>query len=1021
VLISASTSRDADGAVSEFRLSLFDATDRRRYERDLVAARDTERAARERSERLERISAAVSIAIEPEQVAAAVLAELVELLDADHGSLRVRQHGAREEVLVEHHSPYARDDAGSVELLPLMIAGEHVGDLVLRFAEEREISARERAFLDACAAYCAQALHRADLFAELQERSEQQAEVAALGRLALRGGEPHALFTHAARTLLATLGAGYVAIVTPDGDQLGVAGDEELGRPGRCIRLTTAIGDEHEPFARIEIFCGLRVRYMQEEANFAAGVGNVLWSAMERRRSDEAREHDATHDALTGLPNRTLLRDRLDLEVARARRGGGRFALCLLDLDHFKHINDSLGHLAGDHVLRTVARRLHDAVRDCDMVVRLGGDEFVVLCEGVGSGDAVEAVARRVSAALAEPVVVEGAEHHIRGSIGVVVGDGESDGEGVLRDADVAMYTAKDAGRGHFVLFDRSMRERAQKRLRVEAELRTAVREGQLRVFYQPVVGADDRRITGMEALVRWEHPERGLIPPGDFIPVAEDTGLVVELGSFVLRTACAQLVAWREEGIVGSDVSVAVNVSARQLARPGFALEVATILEETGLSATPGLLGLEITETILMSGDTPEAVLAELDALGVSLLLDDFGTGASSLARLKRFPVDTLKIDRAFISELGETDEDDAIVAAVMALATALGLRVVARASRPSTSSTSCATCAATASKASSSPARCRPPRWPSCWAPRPSPDHLTGARRSTVGVVRRARRLLLVTAVLAAGCGGEGDSEVPGPAPPRAVRATVDLPKPAAGAPDAGTAAGHGADGAVVATSARVVSFTGRVTPPESRVTAEGGTVRVEPSGRFTVAVPAPRAGVASVRIDAVHPGHRPWTLDVRVVRGPAQRVAVPERDDLAPSVGMLVEPGRGMPAMVFASPSRAGERPPTVRLRGPGLRATAVVRDAEGGTGRIRLTLDTTTRCGGKETRLRRVLPPAQILSVSLPPETDAPVERQRSARFRLDVRPGCSVRGHVRAEGTDAHGRQAVTQHAGFTYP
>jgi hypothetical protein len=284
----------------------------------------------------------------------------------------------------------------------------------------------------------------------------------------------------------------------------------------------------------------------------------------------------------------------------------------------------------------------------------------------------------------------------------------------------------------------------------------------------------------------------------------------------------------------------------------------------------------------------------------------------------------------------------------------------------------------------------------------------------------MRRAAAIVAVTCgAWCFGCGGDEGGDEPGPSP--RVTGSVDLERPRAGAPDAGTVAGHGADGGVGTTSAPVFSFTGRVRPADSEVTVSEGDVRVEPSGRFTVAVAAPRGGTKDVRIDGAKPGHRPWRIDVRVVRGPAARVRVPERDELAPTAALLVDPGGGAPPIVHASPSEAGERPDVTTLPRPAFRAVAAARDPEGGTGRIRLSVTTTTRCGDRERRRVRYRPPPQIQSVAIPPGAEAPVERTRSARIRLDHRPGCTVTGEVWAEATDAHGLQAVTRHAGFRYP
>jgi hypothetical protein len=282
-------------------------------------------------------------------------------------------------------------------------------------------------------------------------------------------------------------------------------------------------------------------------------------------------------------------------------------------------------------------------------------------------------------------------------------------------------------------------------------------------------------------------------------------------------------------------------------------------------------------------------------------------------------------------------------------------------------------------------------------------------------------ARTLIAALAFLTfTGCSiGSSDSKRAGDAP--AVKGTVDLAKPQAGAPDAGTAAGHGNDLAVATTASDVFSFTGRVDPPDSHVEASDGVVRVEPTGRFTVGLASPRSGMKSLRLSATHPGRRPWSFEVRVTRGAAVRVAVPERDEEAPSAAVLLAPGGGVTPIVQPSPSKAGERPEVVRLAQPAFRAHAAVRDASGGTGRIRLSIESRTRCGKTGRTEVRTLPPAQIVTIALPPGARAPVERQRSELVRLKVGDGCSVTGEVFAEGTDAHGRQAVTAHAGFKYP
>ncbi len=675
VLINATLVVDGSGAPTAIRASLFDATDRRRYERELVAARDVEHAARERAELLQRLSAALSDAAEPADVARVLLEELVEQLGADAGELEVDGSTLATATGRRRLGPHA---AARTLTVPLAAGGRGLGCLRLRVRAQQAPTTEQRSLLDACAAQGAQALVRAQLYAEVRGRSEQQAAVARFGTRALEDLELAQLVDEAAAVVHRVLRADRVTISREDATAGADCGE---ALPGATAALAVDIRTGAGAFGRLEVHAARERRFGAGDEDFAAGMAHVLGNAAERRHQEATAAHRATHDPLTGLPNRLLLVDRLAHEVARADRNGTTFALCLLDLDDFKLVNDTLGHQLGDELLRAVADRLVAAMRDSDMVVRLGGDEFAIL--GADLHDALEAetLAERAAAALTAPFAHRGSEHVVRVSIGVALGDATSTPEAVLRDADVAMYRAKEGGRARHTIFDQSMREQLDRRLQTETELRVALRDGDLRVFYQPVVDAGTRRLQGLEALVRWQHPERGLVPPDAFIPVAEATGLVVELGRQVMREACRQLVAWRAAGVVADHVAVAVNVSGRQLTQAGFVDEVAALLAETGLDATPHLLGLEITESVLMeAADQPTEVLDRLAGLGVRLLLDDFGTGASSLARLKRFPVDTLKIDRGFVRGTGAGSiEDDAIVAAVVAMAKALSLRVIA------------------------------------------------------------------------------------------------------------------------------------------------------------------------------------------------------------------------------------------------------------------------------------------------------------------------------------------------------
>jgi diguanylate cyclase (GGDEF)-like protein len=387
--------------------------------------------------------------------------------------------------------------------------------------------------------------------------------------------------------------------------------------------------------------------------------------------------HRVLHDPLTDLPNRTLFFDRLGLALARLRRNQTSIAVLFIDLDDFKVVNDSLGHGAGDKLLVELATRLRDAMRPSDTIARFGGDEFVVLCEDIAEARDAVIVAQRIVDATAVPFELEGRDMYVTTSVGVALAlDSEATPETLLRDADAAMYRAKERGPGRVEVFDEAMRARIMERLDLENGLRRALHNDELRVYYQPEMSLSDSRMVAVEALVRWEHPERGLLEPAAFVPLAEQTGMIVEIGAWVLNEACRQVAAWRA---AGSDLGVAVNVSARQLAQPDIVETVRAALETSGLPAEA--LCLEITESCVMRD--PEAALATLSLvkdLGVKLALDDFGVGFSSLAQLKEMlPLHALKVDRSFITGIADDDRSSAIVAAVVMLATTLGVTAIA------------------------------------------------------------------------------------------------------------------------------------------------------------------------------------------------------------------------------------------------------------------------------------------------------------------------------------------------------
>jgi diguanylate cyclase (GGDEF)-like protein/PAS domain S-box-containing protein len=395
-----------------------------------------------------------------------------------------------------------------------------------------------------------------------------------------------------------------------------------------------------------------------------------------RKDAEHQLAHQALHDSLTGLPNRRLLLDRVGQALARTERESSDVAVFLLDLDRFKLVNDSWGHSAGDRVLVAVAERLGRAVRPGDTVARFGGDEFVVVREGVDGAWEAARFGERLVKAVAGELPINGEEVFLTASLGIAVGGVNASAEAMLRDADAAMYSAKEKGRGRVELFDADARVRAAGRLSAEAALRRAVEREEFVVLYQPIISIADERVVGAEALVRWDVPGEQRVSPTEFIPLAEETGLIVPLGQWVLDDACDQLRQWQEAGLDPGTVSV--NVSARQLSAGSFATSVSDAIRRNRLK--PGSLSFEITETVLME-DIERAIeaLVGLKALGVHVAVDDFGTGYSSLAYLKRLPLDTLKIDRAFVDGLGTDPNDSAIVAAVVAVARALGLAVTA------------------------------------------------------------------------------------------------------------------------------------------------------------------------------------------------------------------------------------------------------------------------------------------------------------------------------------------------------
>jgi diguanylate cyclase (GGDEF)-like protein/PAS domain S-box-containing protein len=416
---------------------------------------------------------------------------------------------------------------------------------------------------------------------------------------------------------------------------------------------------------------------LMEETEGETVMDGSLIDITDRKRAEQQRWHQANHDALTDLPNRVLFNDRLSLAILHAQRRRQSLVVMFLDLDHFKRVNDTLGHSAGDELLVKVADRLRRCIRQDDTVARVGGDEFLLLLNGITREPDAAGMARKILGILAEPFLVQKRELFIEASIGIGLypGDG-ADAETLVTNVDTAMYRAKETGRNSFQFFTRKMQEQSQERAALESGLRRALPRGEFVLHYQPIYRLRDRSIVGIEALVRWRHPEKGILSPREFIPLAEDVGLIARVGEWVLRQACEQLRTWQSLG--APPLRISVNVSPRQFQQRDFAANVRRIVRESGLE--PSVLDLEITESIAMHDVAHTGrVLSELADLGIQISMDDFGTGHSSLNYLKHFPIRRLKIDQSFVAGMTTDDKDHAIVATVISIARNLGLAVTA------------------------------------------------------------------------------------------------------------------------------------------------------------------------------------------------------------------------------------------------------------------------------------------------------------------------------------------------------
>ena len=562
---------------------------------------------------------------------------------------------------------------------------------------------------------------------DLQRSLAQQAVVARLGERALKDSGPEALMRDAVSLIAELDGVERACIweVARDGRRLNLrAGLDEMlldsgrrisaghgshvgaaldtGAPvvvadwsveerlalppavralGAASSLAVVIDGKDRPFGVLDVHSGEAGLFGPKDVPFLEAAANVLADAFERDAADQALRHRVHHDALTGLPNRLSFLEAAEESLERAATSGAPVGVLFLDLDHFKLINDSLGHHAGDALLRAIAPRLRSHLRSADIVARFGGDEFGILVERLADENEAMTIAERVAAALSHHFSIQGVDHFVNASIGIAVarpGEGQkTNAELLIRDADAAMYRAKEEGRHRAVLFDAEMRASAARRLTTERELRGALLREELELYYQPIVNLRGGEVTGLEALLRWRHPTRGLLAPLHFIPIAEDSGLLEPIGRWVLDRAVHQVLEWHQLRPDARPLDVAVNLSARQVAGRGLVTDVAEVIARSGLD--PVHLQLEITERVLVEESAAAtASLAALDELGVRLVLDDFGTGYSSLAYLNRFPFHALKIDRSFVETLGVEQEGTGIVEAVIGMARALSLDVV-------------------------------------------------------------------------------------------------------------------------------------------------------------------------------------------------------------------------------------------------------------------------------------------------------------------------------------------------------
>jgi diguanylate cyclase (GGDEF)-like protein/PAS domain S-box-containing protein len=520
---------------------------------------------------------------------------------------------------------------------------------------------------------------------ERRARFEQQAAIAELGRDVLRETSLELVVESASSVINRVMSARECRIATvvdgydAEGRRSTAATDttiEDADAASGLSRLWIPVGDPQRPLAHIEVYTDSAITHDDEQ--FVEGVAGILLSAIVRTRAEDAIRHQATHDPLTGLPNRTLFNDRLEHALTRRARVGGYVAVMVVDLDGFKNVNDSLGHLTGDALLIAVADRFDAQLRDFDTIARLGGDEFAILVDDLDAPQQAGRVAQRALDALRTPLQLRDRTVAIGASIGIALSDrADTKADRLLSHADAAMYRAKREGKGCYRVFEAAMHTAAVERMNLEQALRSALTQSALTVHYQPVVDTTSGRVVSFEALARWQHPQRGFVKPDTFIPLAEDSGLIVDLGRVVLFEACQQARAWQTK-FPNVRPSISVNASRLQLAHPSFIQHVTDAITRSELD--PSSLILEVTESVL-AGESNRIInaLDELRRAGVRIAIDDFGTGYSSFAALAELPIDILKIDKRFIDNIALDNQGRGFVTAIMQLAETLHLETIA------------------------------------------------------------------------------------------------------------------------------------------------------------------------------------------------------------------------------------------------------------------------------------------------------------------------------------------------------